>query len=317
MSLYLFGSWILILSMLSGNFSHIFDEKSSSNVSKLYQKWSTEGGYQNVKKITNCSHLENLPSYRKKCEEYKINALCGEDRKWGSDSLVPNLNPCEGRLEFIGNYRVCDLDGLVSSGSGRDGCTIISIGGNNLWDFEEAIYNRTDCQIHTFDPKTHGNKGYDGTTKIQPSPTISNRTFFHNFALGSKSVPRNKVILYEDILALANVTAYRPLLILKIDCEGCELHFFPHIVSVQKKQHLLPDQIVTEIHPRKMLNPQVVGGRYLEIYHSLLVNSSFAVFDNRKGDGGCEIGFIRLNDFSNKTTVAKMSSNTVNRPPKY
>lgn len=68
---------------------------------------------------------------------------------------VPVADACV--LERIGKHGVeakmaCNLDQLVANGDGASaGCTIISIGSENKWEFETEMFARTPCRIETFD----------------------------------------------------------------------------------------------------------------------------------------------------------------------
>ena len=55
-------------------------------------------------------------------------------------------------------------------------CSIISIGSNNHWGFEIGAFNRTDCEIHTFEPRILDNWMH---MPIRPPPSIAGRTFSH------------------------------------------------------------------------------------------------------------------------------------------
>ena len=102
------------------------------------------------------------------------------------------------------------------------------------------------------------------------------------------------VYSWADILKLTQ-RRKKPL-ILKLDCEGCEFQFFTHLMKT-RSLHLLPNQIVLEVHIRpKIWLKQSWGSTYhrvLDIYR-LLFSAGYAVFTNQIGDGGCEVGFIRI-----------------------
>ena len=134
---------------------------------------------------------------------------------------------------------------------------------------------------------------------IKPPDRISNRTTLHWGYFGPNSSPGDgtspPVFTWSDLLKLTNMSAIP--LILKMDCEGCEHKMF-RLISTAKEIHTLPNQILLEIHIR--LNIGMVKDkdgfeyhRLLEI-HRILFEAGYTIFTNQIGDGGCEIGFIRL-----------------------
>lgn len=224
-------------------------------------------------------------AYWKYCNKRLVHMICGTTKN-RDDIIVPNAHICDGHIVAFANYQICAMK--EENLKAQKDCTIISIGSNNIWDFEIEAFNKTNCDIHSFDPREyerHG--GIVGGRIIVPS-SISNRTFLHHYALGVKGV------LYEDILEVSKVSNDKPLAILKLDCEGCEL---PVISSLSKRKlmHLLPPQITLEIHPS--LIPFFVQnggiGHHLETF-KVLIDAGYAVFYIAPGDGGCEVSFVKI-----------------------
>lgn len=126
---------------------------------------------------------------------------------------------------------MCDLQFLLKiSGS----CDIISVGSNGLWGFEEAIFAKTACRVHTFD-----------CTGNFPAPhSIKSRVFSYHKCIGH--LPGNPdYISYNEMLVLAGIRSAPAFL--KIDVEGFEWNIFPGMLSAAQA-HLLPLQIGFEIH---------------------------------------------------------------------
>lgn len=59
--------------------------------------------------------------------------------------------------------------------------------------------------------------------------------------------------------------------------------------------HLLPDQLVMEVHVQSLkhwlLRKEI--GHYVELFR-VLFEAGYTVFENKLGDGGCEVSFIRI-----------------------
>jgi hypothetical protein len=88
-----------------------------------------------------------------------------------------------------------------------------------MWTFEEAAYDNTDCQIHTYEPRKQDNHG-GGAIRIPDR--IASRTTLHWGSMGIVSEPGTPdsppVFSWMDILKLTQKKK-KPL-ILKLDCEG-------------------------------------------------------------------------------------------------
>jgi len=67
-------------------------------------------------------------------------------------------------------------------------CSVYSIGSNNIWDFEEAMFKATPCSIHAFDC-TVGHKA-------APPRSIRGRTTLHRTCL-ARTAPRNNELIYQ------------------------------------------------------------------------------------------------------------------------
>ena len=113
-----------------------------------------------------------------------------------------------------------------------DNCVVYSIGSNNEFSFEEAIYHfNPQCEIHTFDPLD------------TPPDRKPEYVHFHPWKLGSHDSYSDSTFTIQTImhhLGHTNIT------VLKADCEGCELDSF-NIASFPPSEGAI-QQILVEVH---------------------------------------------------------------------
>jgi hypothetical protein len=130
--------------------------------------------------------------------------------------------------------RVCGLQLFAANE-----CIVISIGSNNEWGFEEAIFHSTKCTIHTLDCTMAENS--------QPPHAIQQRTHFHNICIGKTDevVESRRYMSWKSILLLIGSPTTAPTL-LKMDVEGSEWDVLPAIIS--GPQDIQPLQIAFELH---------------------------------------------------------------------
>ena len=179
-----------------------------------------------------------------------ITAAAAERFKWSqyvenSDTIKRNRGPIKYRKVdiplMIGPVSLQCKDGLKSFGgvprqsdgvvdgakktcglTGENNCVIFSIGSFNEWAFEEAIFNGTNCTIHTFDCTlgTGGTSYLAQTGGVQVPRALSSRVFGHNFCLGAKDekIGGNEFRTWESLLQIAKVTQ-SPTYV-KMDIEG-------------------------------------------------------------------------------------------------
>lgn len=144
----------------------------------------------------------------------------------------------------------------------QPGCIIYSIGGNNQWEFEQDVLQKTPCEVHTFDctgPRTrfrvpehdrlHFHHICIGTTE-EPEPVICPpRQKRHGF----KKCGATKTLLgVQQMLGHSQIDLY------KMDIEGYEVPIFqswPELTSRsnangQKGEETwaLPMQLLVEVH---------------------------------------------------------------------
>ena len=90
--------------------------------------------------------------YRK----YKHELIQGEPEGHQRFEYLGPVAPQCMHLESFGigdnEKRACQLNELLRNSPTSNNCTVVSLGSNNQWGFEQAIYqNLSDCKIHTFD----------------------------------------------------------------------------------------------------------------------------------------------------------------------
>ena len=125
--------------------------------------------------------------------------------------------------------------------TGNNECVIYSIGSNNQWGFEEAIFNRTNCIVETFDCTMD--------KSIQPPAAIRSRVRLHPVCLSDSEYTTENGRRYVTWERLHELTGLVKLGIsptfLKIDVEGYE---FPIMQSIIDSGKQLPLQIAMEMH---------------------------------------------------------------------
>ena len=157
------------------------------------------------------------------------------------DFMGPVAPQCKS-IESFGQgdmeKRACALTELVGAMLPGSRCTIISLGSNNQWGFEEAIFaNFPDCEIHTFDCTL--------AKEVRPPIEISSRTTLHPVCVGSQDaiVDGRPYLSWKSITRLINVTDAP--LYLKMDIEGFE---YEVLRSIVEENFLSPMQMAFELH---------------------------------------------------------------------
>ncbi|KAI9018341.1 methyltransferase domain-containing protein [Hyaloraphidium curvatum] len=162
--------------------------------------------------------------------------------------------------------RVCGLQSMIGD---QAACHVISVGGNNQWEFEAAVHTRTSCKVHTFDCTVNG-------TVPQ---ALQDRVFFYKLCLGAKDMPENskrRFVNWATMLQTAGLD--RSPSYVKMDIEGYE---FPALRSIlDSNRSLLPLQIAMEIHymthghlidlpmHNRLLTPGEIALFMMELFHT-------------------------------------------------
>jgi len=156
--------------------------------------------------------------------------------------------PCNSPIESYGTgdeeKKACGLRHLQKSDvQSSSRCVVYSIGSNNEWGFEEAIFNTTSCRVETFDCTIN--------SESLPPEYIRSRVRFHHICLGDTDEG-----LFRKWKSLSNLTGHvgAPTF-LKMDIEGYE---FPVMRDIIDSGESLPLQIAMELHTERMEkdNPQ-------------------------------------------------------------
>ena len=138
------------------------------------------------------------------------------------DLLGPVAPKCR-QLESFGQgddeKRACGLKQLLERKPGN--CTIVSLGSNNQWGFEEAIFKEIPrCMIHTFDCTVK--------TSVRPPASIASRTTLHRICIGAADETTAgglPFLSWGSVMQLIGAT--EPPLYLKMDIEGYEYEVRP------------------------------------------------------------------------------------------
>ena len=159
------------------------------------------------------------------------------------DMLGPIAPQCQS-VEKYGNgdeeKRACELSGMIRAMPPGDRCTIISLGSNNQWGFEDAVFEKfPSCQVHVFDCTVH-----EGS---KPPSKIASRTTLHRICIGSEdaNISGRPFLSWRSIMGLLNVS--RAPVYLKMDIEGYE---YEVLRSILRERFLPPLQIAMELHYR-------------------------------------------------------------------
>eukprot|EP01040_Poterioochromonas_malhamensis_P004117 gene4117-4408_t len=177
-----------------------------------------------------------------------------ETMEHGKFHLLGPVGPrCKTPIESYGKAddekRVCGLQQLqkINQVKSQDGqkheCVVYSIGSNNQWGFEEAIIEKTECRIETFDCTLGDN--------FQLPSHLKDRVRFHAICLSDSDYEVNgrRFVSWETLNKLTGVLTQPTFL--KMDIEGYE---FPVLRSIVDSGVFLPLQIAVEVHFIRAVN---------------------------------------------------------------
>ena len=140
----------------------------------------------------------------------------------GRFDMIGPVGPICKEMERYGKHdnekRACGLLSHVDSN-----CTIISLGSNNEWGFEEEIFKKTTCKVHSFDCTVSGD--------VEPPEAIRSRVTLHKVCVGNEDqvIGNRKFVSWDSLLALAGIST--PPSFLKMDIEGFEWEILPTIIA--------------------------------------------------------------------------------------
>jgi hypothetical protein len=157
----------------------------------------------------------------------------------------------------------------------QPGCTVFSIGSNNIWEFEKEIAAKTPCMIYTF----------DCTIGLPTIPQeIKDRVKFFHLCLGKKT--NGNFRTYWDLLKEAGLTKFGPTL-LKMDVEGYEWDFFESLLNLKEsEQDLFPLQMAVEVHFLALIGQSWYGrdmspGEFLAMFNHLFIKGGYVIAQRR------------------------------------
>lgn len=142
---------------------------------------------------------------------------------------------------------ICGLNELNKL---HERCVVYSLGGNNQWQFELSMLEKTLCEIHTFD--------CTGPLTRFKVPANDGRLHFHHVCITPYSMnpddPRPEGMVGESwtLLEMQQKLGHKRIDLLKMDIEGFEfpiLSAWPELHYKEESESiLLPMQIVMEVH---------------------------------------------------------------------
>jgi len=213
--------------------------------------------------------LEQLDEHQEKTSNATVMQRHNHDRFF---PFEPH-SPCQSTTCVGGTCRrdtskiVCGLQDMIAQ-EDNDGspCIVYSIGGNNHWEFELDVLQKTSCEVHTFDCTGELSRF------TQPNNT---RLHFHHVCLGTEHedapaecVGKEKCGETWTLLEMQQRLQHKNIDLFKIDIEGWEwplLESWPLLEDqFASKSISLPMQILVEIHYQTQfaaLRPKGVGPR--------------------------------------------------------
>jgi hypothetical protein len=166
--------------------------------------------------------------------------------KW--DAGIGPIGPACSLVRFgppgtDGSKYMCkEMDAAAAPAAGTNAhCDVLSVGGNDNWQFETAVREKMGCATHSFDCTLP-------MGKPRHKPNDDNVNFFNNCIDGEshQDAHGRQYLSYHDMLEKANITEAPKLF--KLDVEGFEYDIFTQMISNEKRSHLLPQQISVELH---------------------------------------------------------------------
>jgi hypothetical protein len=176
-------------------------------------------------------------------------------------------------------------------------CVVYSVGGNNEWQFELDVLQKTPCEVHTFDCT-----GDIERFQVPEDP----RLHFHHICLGTtnKKTETGQFWTLDQMTSTFNHTKID---LFKIDIEGYEFPMFQAWPNRNHKTYdtaVLPMQVLVEVHYQTHM-PELSGHRKINWKFSTdminlqehLLKMGYAVInrdDNRRCFHCTELTLVRI-----------------------
>ena len=242
-------------------------------------------------------------------------ALPVRNSRW--DLLGP-VGPTCTALDTFGNKpskrSIADDEGKKACGLRRErDCTVMAIGSNGQWGFEEDLVARTNCTIHVFDCTSDKGQSTDVTLPYR----LRGRVHLHSVCIGNMPLPSRSKFLtvprnadgtpgpwsnrrwvnasfgqndfgsYRQLLSVAGLR--KPPTLLKMDAEGYEWDALPDAIA---QPHLAPTQIAVEMHFQTQFPTLPWFGRFkspaeILAFGNLLARSGYLLVD-RNDNRACK-----------------------------
>lgn len=186
------------------------------------------------------------------------------------DPVTPTFN-CSTQQRYgddgDGGKVLCGIAALQAP------CVIYSLGGNNQWDFEEAMLAATPCEVHTFD-----------CFVSNPTKADTARFKFHRWCVSGSD---NGMYLSLATILSRLGHGRNSISLLKMDIEYSEWTVFPALFQ----SRMLPQQISFELHTLSH-TVQDVMNLFLKLHSFGYAVASKEI--NAAWPGGCEFTVLRV-----------------------
>eukprot|EP00977_Amphora_coffeiformis_P024481 scaffold15975_cov153-Amphora_coffeaeformis.AAC.1 len=205
-----------------------------NEVAKRMDTWLEPNNYKNI-----LHEAETNPAWKE---------------KWGPFNSFEKMMSCQANEKDCIGGGCRDDTSKITCGTKnlKPGCVVYSIGGNNQWQFEMGVLQKTPCQVHTFDCT-----GDRSRFKVP----ANDRLVFHHVCLGTEHVdaaptcPKGnpKCGPTWTLSEMQQTLGHNRIDLLKVDIEGFEWGLFeswPELAAQSEQQQTLalPMQLNVEIH---------------------------------------------------------------------
>ena len=205
-----------------------FATRGAALADRLYQEWRRPTA--NLSDLVHQPTADELQRWQTNFSDADVSAVCNSEDctlvqalHVGPYSRVPQVNACD-LISFGGSdlqrKLACATPALFS-----DSCVVVSVGSENVWDFEEAIFARTRCRVHVFDCTIVNatNHPHSVSANWGVPLALRSRVTLHRLCIGApqyktwgSKLGSERSISWPDLLQLIGLGTEPPAL-LKID----------------------------------------------------------------------------------------------------